>query len=75
MQTEFVGLDHPLLKLESVILTAHSAYYSEQSLFKYGRRPFEEIARVVRGEWPQWLINPEVKERFLSRWGRRQNAT
>lgn len=70
LQTEAVTLDHPLLKLENVILTAHSAYYSEESILKYRVRPYQEIARIVRGEWPQWLINPEVKENFINRWGK-----
>ena len=70
LQAESVGLDHPLLKLENVIITPHAAYYSEQSIIKLRRRPYEEVARVINGEWPQWLINTEVKENFQSRWGK-----
>jgi D-3-phosphoglycerate dehydrogenase len=67
---ESIGLDHPLLKLENVIITPHVAYYSEESKLKLSRRPYEEIARLVSGQWPQWLINPEVKENFRRRWGK-----
>ena len=75
LEKEAVSLDHPLLRLENVIITAHSAYYSEQSIVKFKRRPYEEIARIVRGEWPRWLINPQVKEKFMSRWeGGKANA-
>ena len=70
LQTEAVGLEHPLLKFENVIINPHAAYYSEQSKFKYRRRPYEEIARIIKGEWPQWLINTEVKENFRSRWAK-----
>ena len=70
LQIEAVGLDHPLLKLENVIITPHCAYYSEQSIVEYRRRPYEEIARIIKGEWPQWLINTEVKENFRSRWAK-----
>jgi D-3-phosphoglycerate dehydrogenase len=68
LQTEAVGLEHPLLKLENVIINPHAAYYSEQSKFKYRIRPYEEIARIIEGEWPRWLINTEVKKNFQSRW-------
>ena len=64
LEKESVGLDHPLLRLENVIITAHSAYYSEQSVLKYSRRPYEEIARIIKGQRPHRLLNPEVKGRF-----------
>ena len=70
IQAEGIRPDHPLLELENLIITPHVAYYSEQSLIKLRRRPYEEIARVINGEWPQWLINTEVKENFQSRWGK-----
>ena len=64
LERESVGLDHPLLRLENVIITAHSAYYSEQSVLKYRQRPYEEIARIIKGQQPRRLLNPEVKGRF-----------
>jgi len=33
-------------------------------------REKEEVFRILRGEWPQNLVNPEVKERFEAKWGR-----
>jgi D-3-phosphoglycerate dehydrogenase len=71
LETEAVSPEHPLLQLENVIITAHSAFYSEQSNLELGRRPYEEICRIWHGEWPRWLLNPQVKEKFMSRWGRR----
>jgi len=70
IQTSGIGADHPLLQLKNLIITPHTAHYSEQSVVKMRRRPYEEIARVVNGEWPQWLINTEVKANFQSRWGK-----
>jgi D-3-phosphoglycerate dehydrogenase len=67
---EAISLDHPLLRLENVIFTAHSAWYSEHSIAEIKRRAYENIGRVFRGEWPKWFINPEVKEKFLERWGK-----
>ncbi|MEW6667158.1 MAG: C-terminal binding protein [Thermodesulfobacteriota bacterium] len=61
-----IGADHPLLTLDNVIVTGHSAYYSEESSAKYRRRIFEAVESVVRGKRPEWLINPEVKSRLAA---------
>ena len=65
---EYIGLDNPLLKFENVILTPHSAHYSESVRPEMKRRVYEQLGQVFRGEWPTWFINPEVKEKFLERW-------
>ena len=70
IQEERMPPDHPLLKLDNVIITPHTAYYSEESLARMRRRPFEEIERMVNGQWPQWLLNTEVKKKFEQRWGK-----
>jgi D-3-phosphoglycerate dehydrogenase len=70
IQEEMMLPDHPLLKLDNVIITPHTAYYSEESLARMRRRPFEEIERMVNGQWPQWLLNTEVKNKFEQRWGK-----
>ena len=59
---------HPLLRLDNVIITAHSAYYSEQSSAEYKKRIYEAVASIVNGKLPDWLINPEVKEKFQKKW-------
>jgi len=71
IQGESMPLDYPLLKLDNVIITPHTAYYSEEAVDRLRKRPFEEIARMVKGDWPQWLINTEVKKKFEQRWGKR----
>jgi len=63
-----LSLDHPLLKLENVIFTAHSAWYSEYSSSEVKRRTYEHIVLIFGGEWPTWIVNPEVKEKFVERW-------
>jgi D-3-phosphoglycerate dehydrogenase len=69
VEGECIGLDHPILKLDNVILTGHSAFYSEQSIFELKYRAYEEVCRIIRGEWPLRWLNPEVKENFIKRWG------
>jgi len=67
-EPECMPPDHPLLTLDNVIVTAHSAYYSEQSATKYKQRIYEAVANVVNGKHPDWLINPAVKGNFQKRW-------
>ncbi len=33
-------------------------------------RPVLEVERVMRGEWPKAIVNPQAKEKYVSRWGR-----
>ena len=52
---------NPLLKLDNVILTPHSAGTSSASLPASMTRMGEEAARVLKGTWPMSLVNPEVR--------------
>ena len=61
--------DNPLLQMDNVIVTGHSAQLSIESETEFWRRPLEEVARVLRGRWPVAFINPGVKEKFVSKWG------
>ena len=69
LEAEPPSLDNPLLKLNNVVITGHFAYYSEESHGELFRWPWEQAARVLRGDWPQGLVNPQVKERFTLKWG------
>ena len=72
-KVEGVGLDYPLLKLKNIIFTAHSAWYSEDITLKAKQRAYEHLGQVFRGErgkWPTWFVNPEVRWKFLERWGK-----
>jgi len=68
-ESEPPGQDNPLLKLNNVLITGHFAYYSEESRERLVRWPWEQVARVLQGEWPQGLVNAQVKERFGANWG------
>lgn len=58
-----------LLAMDNVIITAHSAFFSPTSEAERWHRPVEEVARVMRGEWPRSLVNPQAKEKYMVRWG------
>jgi D-3-phosphoglycerate dehydrogenase len=60
---------NPLLTMGNVIITAHSAFFSPTSEAERWHRPVEEVARVMRGEWPRALVNPQAKEKYVARWG------
>lgn len=68
-EPEPINSDNPLIKLENIIFTSHSAYFSETSVVEQWKWPVEEIARVLTGKWPRALVNPQVKEKFTHRWG------
>jgi D-3-phosphoglycerate dehydrogenase len=69
LESEPPSCDNPLLKLNNVLITGHFAYYSEESREELFRWPWEEVARVLQGEWPQGLVNPQAKEKFSVKWG------
>ena len=59
-EQEPVAADNPLLKLENVIATPHSAYFSTAAVAQVPRRCGEEIARVLTGQRPLNVVNPGV---------------
>jgi len=69
LESEPPAQDDPLLKLNNVLITGHFAYYSEESREELFRWPWEEVARILQGQWPQGLINAQVKQRFSAKWG------
>ncbi len=69
-EPEPINPDNPLFEHENVIFTGHSAYFSETAVAEQRKGPIEDIVRVLSGEWPRALVNPQVKEKFTQRWGR-----
>jgi D-3-phosphoglycerate dehydrogenase / 2-oxoglutarate reductase len=55
--------DHPLRGRENVIITPHVAWYSEQSLVGLQAGAPSEVRRVLTGQWPVNVVNPQVKGR------------
>jgi D-3-phosphoglycerate dehydrogenase len=55
---------HPLLELENVILTPHCAGSSVESTLDSKLRGARNAATVLRGQWPQSVVNPNVQRRF-----------
>jgi D-3-phosphoglycerate dehydrogenase len=62
----------PILKLDNVVFTPHYASYTEEAYQELQRKTGENAAAVLRGEFPKYLVNPEVKAkaRLLARFPR-----
>ncbi len=59
---------NPLLTLDNVVMTAHTAGVDLKSRDDMARAAGEAIARLVTGEWPaDWVVNPAVKAAYLAR--------
>jgi D-3-phosphoglycerate dehydrogenase len=50
-----------LLQLENVIHTPHAAFYSAESLAELQEKAAMEMKRVLTGEEPLRLVNPEYR--------------
>ncbi len=59
-EQEPVAADNPLLKMDNVIATSHAAYFSSPAVAQVPRRCGEEVARVLTGQRPLHVVNPEV---------------
>ena len=54
---------HPLRGRDNVILTPHTAWYSEQAMAGLQAGAPGEVRRVLSGEWPLNVVNGAVKGR------------
>ena len=59
--------DNPLLKMDNVIVTPHSAGSSDVSMTSAMINIGQETARILEGTWPMSLVNPQVRSRLPSR--------
>ncbi|MCY3783826.1 MAG: C-terminal binding protein [Chloroflexi bacterium] len=59
MEEEPLPMDSPLREAPNVIITPHSGFYSRTSIRILRREAAAEVARVLRGEPPKSLFEPE----------------
>ena len=52
--------DHPLFKLDNVLVTPHTAFFSQEAVLELERRAAGEVASVLQGRMPDNLVNPAV---------------
>jgi len=60
----------PLLDLPNVILTGHSAWYSEtaDSESHFWHRAMDQVVKALKGVWPEYAVNPEVSSTWMEQW-------
>jgi len=68
---EPIAPENPLLTMTNVILTGHSAWYSCTSEVDAHLRPMTQVVQALRGEMPAYTVNPEVKVKWMARWGKK----
>jgi D-3-phosphoglycerate dehydrogenase len=54
----------PLLSLDNFIATPHTAGVTEESMKRIAATLADDVLRVLRGERPQFPVNPQVYTRF-----------
>src|SRR5206468_8174020 len=62
-ETEPLPPDSPLRALDNVLLTPHLASYTEEAWTRLKQGVCDAVERVVRGEWPEFVVNPSVRPR------------
>ncbi|MCV3240776.1 hydroxyacid dehydrogenase [Mesorhizobium sp. ZC-5] len=65
--TQPLPLEHPYFGFDNVVVTPHMAGITEESMMRMGVGAVEETLRVLAGELPVNLRNPEVVERYRQR--------
>ena len=67
-----ISKDNPMLAMDNVIFSGHSAWYSttSDSGVMFWHKAMGQVVQALRGQWPTYAVNPEVKGRWLKRWGR-----
>ena len=53
-------LDHRLLQLDNVVVTPHTAFFSQEAVLELEERAAGEVARVFHGQMPDNVVNSEV---------------
>jgi len=51
---------NPLQKMEQVIVTSHTAFYSEEAIQDLQRKAAQKVVAALSGQIPEPLVNPEV---------------
>lgn len=62
LEREPPARDNPLLAMENVVLTPHYASTTGEALDDLARKVSRQIIQLLRGEWPTYLANPQVRQ-------------
>ncbi|MDQ0297964.1 D-3-phosphoglycerate dehydrogenase [Salibacterium salarium] len=62
IETEPISRDNPLLEMDNVILNPHAAFYSAESETELKQKTAQNVADVLQGNFPTYLVNQELKQ-------------
>ena len=68
---EPIEKDNPLIKMPNVILTGHSGWYSKEAEAELFYKPMVQVVMALKGQWPTFAINPQVKTKWVETWGKK----
>ena len=52
--------NHPLMSLDNIIITPHTAFFSQESTLELEQRAAQEVVSVYKGKMPDNLVNKPV---------------
>jgi D-3-phosphoglycerate dehydrogenase / 2-oxoglutarate reductase len=61
--TEPLPAGHPFVELDNIILSPHSASFTNEGIYRMTMGCIEQVLMVLRDECPPHLVNPEVWQR------------
>ena len=53
-------LDHKLIQLGNMLVTPHTAFFSQEAVLELEERAAGEVASVLEGRVPENVVNPAV---------------
>jgi D-3-phosphoglycerate dehydrogenase len=65
--TQPLAPNHPLLRLDNVIVTPHAAALTQESTRQMSIGAARQVLQLLAGERPGYLVNPAVWERYEQR--------
>ena len=66
VEQEPIPKNHPLLQRDNVILNPHVSWYSEESQSELKRKTAENVAMVLAGKLPRFIVNRNVNTPHLT---------
>ena len=62
------SFDHPLIQLDNVLATPHSAGQSQEGMYKMSENAGKQWLAIFRGQRPSPIVNPEVWPAYVARY-------
>ena len=57
LEKDEINLNNPLLKMNNVVITPHSAWYSEEAMVRRRTQTIDSVISVLKGGEPESLVN------------------